>query len=160
MPLEPPKPTVTIRGLEEYADVRRLLSPDDLVLSLACASPIMGNTRLQKQSFLLQKEYPDITTDPGFHPDRFGPYSKAVSDSVKILKSRGFLVERPGRKYCITEHGENHIKSKLESLGVKPEEIAEQKRRWDEWLTPGIITYVYRLYPEYTVATEVPHLKW
>lgn len=160
MPLELAEPTSTITGLEAYENIESLLMPSDLILWLASVSPIWGNVRLQKESFLLWQEYQSISIDPGFYPDRFGPFSKMIADSIPILKARGRLEELPGRKYCITKLGRDYIVPKLQSLNASTEQIADKKIRWDEWKTHGITTYVYRLYPEYTTRTEVPHLKW
>lgn len=160
MSLERAEPTIEITGLEAYKNIKSILSPGDLVLWLASVSPIWGNVRLQKESFLLWKEYQGIAIDPGFYPDRFGPYSQVVTDSIQILKARGFLEEMPGRIYRITNSGTNYITKKLQGLNATSDQIADQKIRWDEWKTRGITTYVYRMYPEYTTRTEVPHLKW
>ena len=160
MPLEHTEPTSTITGLETYKNLESLLSPGDLVLWLASISPVYGNVRLQKESFLLWKEYQNVSIDPGFHADRFGPYSQMLSDSIKILKIRKHLEELPGKTYFITESGQSYIMKKLQSLNILAEKIAKQKMRWDEWKTHGITTYIYRLHPEYTTRTEVPHLKW
>ena len=160
MSLEHTKPTFKITGLETYNNIESILSPGDLILWLASVSPIYGDVRLQKESFLLWKEHQDISIDPGFHADRFGPYSRMLADSVKILKVRGHLEELPGRTYCITKSGQKYIVQKLQKLNIVAKKIADQKIRWDEWKTRGITTYIYRLYPEYTMRTEVPHLKW
>ncbi len=154
------EPTIEITGLDKYENIKSMLSPTDLVLWLASASPILGNIRLQKESFLLWQEYPDIVVDPGFYPDKFGPYSQVIADSIRSLKAREFIEEMPGRVYVITGAGRDHITKKLQNLNVSSEQIMDQKIRWDEWMTRGITTYVYRLYPEYTIKTEVPHLKW
>lgn len=154
------KQNVKVTGWDAYSNMKSSLGPADLILWLASVSPIFGNVRLQKESFLLWREYPSIVLDPGFRADKFGPYSQLIKDSIRPLKIRGFIDEMPGRTYKITKLGMEHIVNKLQSVGVTSEQITDKKIRWDEWKTQGIMMYVCRLYPQYATRTGVPHLKW
>ncbi len=138
--------TSTTFGLDICKTTESVLTPSDLILCLASVSPIWGNVRLQKESFLLWKEHQDIVLDPEFHSDGSGPYSRMVSDAIPTLKAKGFLEEMPGRMYYITKSGRKYITSKLQNLGISSEQIGDQKRRWDEWDLRGITAYIYRSY--------------
>lgn len=149
-----------VHGFEAYQNMRSLLGPDDMVLLLACVSPIHGKTRLQKEVFLLWKRYHKISVDPGFFPYKFGPYSQVVNDFITILKKRGLIEERTGKKYHITTSGKIYILQKIKELNISLSNITEWKIRWDEWMTHGIARYIYRIYPEYAIQSEAADLKW
>lgn len=149
-----------VHGFKAYQNTQSLLGPDDMILLLACVSPIHGKTRLQKEVFLIWKHHPEVSSDPGFFPYKFGPYSQVVNDSVNALKRRGFIEEKTGKHYHITESGKNRILQKAKNLNISLNDVAERKTRWDEWMNRGIMTYVYRMYPQYAIQTEVASLKW
>ena len=155
----PPEP-IKIIGAGIYDNLDSLLECRDLVLLLVYVSPLWGATHLQKQVFLLWKMLGNMSVNAGFFAHKFGPYSQVVSDSVKDLKGEGFLREGLGKRYIITNSGKTYIKQKIDRIGIEPDMIARHKIKWDEWNARGITTYVYRLYPDYGINTEVPHLKW
>jgi|GEM_PF-1906946 len=154
---------------EEYKEKRSLhgkLNALDIILLLLANGKTTGRTMMQKQVFLAYKEVlKDYSEDLLYHPDKYGPFSKLVEDSLKYLRNQGLIkVINRGeghQTYILTEEG----KRKAEEISKKlPDEIKNalknQKISWDEWDTKGILRYVYRKYPEYTTKTKVPELKW
>jgi len=138
----------------------------DIILLLLANGKTTGRTMMQKQVFLAYKEVlKDYSEDLLYHPDRYGPFSKLVEDSLKYLRNQGLIkVINRGeghQTYILTEEG----KMKAEEISKKlPDEIKNalknQKISWDEWDTKGILRYVCRKYPEYAVNIEDPELKW
>ena len=154
---------------EEYKEKRSLhgkLNASDIILLLLANGKTTGRTMMQKQVFLAYKEVlKDYSEDLLYHPDKYGPFSKLVEDSLKYLRNQGLIkVINRGeghQTYLLTEEG----KRKAEEISRKlPDEMKNamknQKISWDEWNTKGILRYVYRKYPEYATKTKVPELKW
>jgi len=142
------------------------LNASDIILLLLANGKTTGRTMMQKQAFLAYKEVlKDYSEDLLYHPDKYGPFSSLVGDSLKYLRNQGLInVINRGeghQTYILTEEG----KRKAEEISRKlPDEIKNalknQKISWDEWNTNGILRYVYRKYPEYATKTKVPELKW
>jgi len=154
---------------EEYKrrkSSRGKLNASDIILLLLANGKTVGRTMMQNHVFLAYKEVlNEYSEDLLYHPDKFGPFSPFVDDSLKYLKSQGLIkVINRGeghQTYLLTEEG----KRKAEEISRKlPDEIKNalknQKISWDEWNTNGILRYVYRKYPEYATKTKVPELKW
>ncbi len=155
----------TSGSLNNFQKMDELLLGSDLALMLLSISPVKGTTKLQKQVFLAWKTlFKKDTADPGFFPYKFGAYSKTVKDSIMVLKNSGFIRIKSGKgegvQYFITPSGKRTISKKLKRLDIDLEELTDKKSDWDEWTTQGIMKFVYRNYPEYTVETKVPYLRW
>lgn len=144
------------------------LHADDIILLLLDAGKTTGKTILQKEVFLASKEvFRDLSGDLLYHPDQYGPYSKVVEDTTRILKyERKITVTSKGdghSTYFIEERGKEQVKEICLRKNIPESKLAELKERkanWDEWNMAGIIRYVYRNYPEYATMTRVPMLKW
>lgn len=152
-------------SLERYKLMDKHLLGSDLILMLLSLSPIKGSTKMQKQVFLTWKElFSDITFEPGFFPWRYGAFSKLVEDTLKVLEKQKYIrIKRrkgQGSIFTITESGKSIIENKMTNLGIDFRNLREKKTDWDEWSHKGILRYVYRRYPGYTLRTEVPHFKW
>ena len=138
----------------------------DIILLLLANGKTMGRTMMQNQVFLAYKEIlSDYSDDLLYHPDKYGPFSKLVEDSLKYLRNQGLIkVINRGeghQTYILTEEG----KRKAEEISKKlPDEIKNalknQKISWDEWDIKGILRYVCRKYPEYAVNIKDLDLKW
>jgi len=138
----------------------------DIILLLLANGKTTGRTMMQEQAFLAYKEVlKDYSEDLLYHPDKYGPFSSLVGDSLKYLRNQGLIkiINRGEghQTYILTEEG----KRKAEEISRKlPDEIKNalknQKISWDEWDTKGILRYVCRKYPEYATKIEVPGLKW
>jgi len=138
----------------------------DIILLLLANGKTVGRTMMQKQVFLAYKEVlKDYSEDLLYHPDKYGPFSKLVEDSLKYLRNQGLIkVINRGeghQTYILTEEG----KRKAKEISMKlPDEIIstlnKQKISWDEWDTKGILRYVCRKHPEYAINIEDPEIKW
>jgi len=138
----------------------------DIILLLLANGKTMGRTMMQNQVFLEYKEIlSDYSDDLLYHPDKYGPFSELVEDSLKYLRNQGLIkVINRGeghQTYILTEEG----KRKAEEISKKlPDDLKNtlrnQKISWDEWDTKGILRYVCRKYPEYVANVEDSELKW
>jgi len=138
----------------------------DIILLLLVNGKTTGRTMMQEQVFLAYEEVvKDYSEDLLYLPDKFGPFSSLVGDSLKYLRNQGLIkVINRGeghQTYFLTEEG----KRKAEEISRKlPDEIRNalknQKISWDEWDTKGILRYVCRKYPDYAINIEEPELKW
>ena len=142
----------------------RLLS-SDLVLMLLTVAPIKGMTKMQKQTFLAWKElFNDVSVDLGYHPWKYGAYSKVVENTIKILEKQQHIDKRKrkgeGTVFEITKSGRNMIKHKIRTMELDLRNLTAKKTDWDDCTPRGTLRYVYRNYPEYTTKTNIPSLKW
>jgi uncharacterized protein YwgA len=165
MPIKEKQYSFEITSLGEYGSMDNRLLGSDLILILLSISEIRGNTRMQKQVFLAWKElFQNITFDPVFFPWRYGAYSKLIEDTLRILESQKYIKIRrrkgEGSIFSITSSGQKKITEKMRKLKIDTQLLQQKKIDWDEWSHKGILRYVYRKYPEYTLKTEVPYLKW
>lgn len=144
------------------------LSPAQLLLLLLKAGRVSGRTTLQKQVFLSYREVfgPRAVVDPGFRPDRFGPYSQLVADLPPVLRAGGWIrvqARGEGRSmFSICPRGVDDASTLLREHSVEQrfEVLRKKKASWDEWSTKGILHYVYRNYPEYATRTAIPSMIW
>jgi len=142
------------------------LDTSDTILLLLSNGKTVGRTMMQEQVFLAYREVlKDYSRDLLYHPDKYGTFSKLVEYSLKYLRNQGLIkVINRGeghQTYLLTEEG----KRKAEEISRKlPDEIIsilnKQKISWDEWDTKGIIRYISRKYPDYSINIEDPELKW
>lgn len=146
----------------------RRLSPAQLLLLLLDAGRVSGRTTLQKQVFLSYREVfgTKAVLDPGFRPDRFGPYSQLIADLPPTLRAGGWiriLARGEGRStYIIGPRGADDAATIRQDPTVEKrfEVLLQKKASWDEWSTKGILHYVYRNYPEYATRTAIPSMIW
>lgn len=165
MPIKLKTIRFTDQSLKYFEKMEESLLGRDLVLMLLSLSPVKGDTMLQKQTFLAWEIlFKKQTIDPGFFPYKFGAYSKAIGDSLKVLSNSGLITIKrakgEGVRYSITPSGKRTISKKLKKMEINLDKLRAKKLDWDEWTTRGIMKYVYRNYPEYTTETKVPLLKW
>lgn len=152
------------------------LSPSDWLvvwLSLGGQNQIRGKTILMKQLFVITREViPQAIPSFGFYPHRFGPYSSVVEESLNHLSAEG-LIE-------VAEHTENRVenvwstadpkrydyfltslgRTKAEGIGGKIpadtiQSLVKHKRLLSRMGYYGLLSYVYRTYPEFTSASEL-----
>ena len=142
------------------------LNASDVILLILINGKTSGRTMMQEQVFLAYKEIlKDYSEDLLYYPSKSGSLSKLVEGSLKYMKNEGLIkVINRGeghQTYLLTEEG----KRKAEEISRKlPDEIIsilnKQKISWDEWDTKGIIRYISRKYPDYSINIEDPELKW
>jgi len=147
---------------------RRRLSPSEQLLLLLDVGRISGRTMLQKQVFLAFHQVfgPRLASDPGFRPDRFGPFSQIVADLPFALRASGLVnIQSKGEghsTYVLAPQGRS-VARDVRGFDLPESVIAllhEKKASWDEWTTEGALRYVYRNFPRYAVKTVRPDLKW
>jgi len=169
-----PSPRVSVRLGFDWPGVRpgefkgRRISPAQLVLLLLDAGRVSGRTTFQKQVFLSYREVfgTRAVIDPGFRPDRFGPYSQLVADLPPLLRAGGWIriqARGEGRStYAISPRGVDDVSTLLRdrSLEDRFKVLLQKKASWDEWSTKGILHYVYRNYPEFATRTAIPSMIW
>lgn len=109
---------------------------NDLVLVLLFAGgprkteneEIVGNTRLDKLMFLLEKETSlkkYIETNFIFDAYNFGPYSSELFDSVQALVNAGFIeIKRSESEEYLDEADRYQIEQQLEENGESPKTTA------------------------------------
>ena len=140
--------------------MNKKLNAIDIILLLLANGKTVGRTMMQKQVFLAYKEVlNEYSEDPLYYPDKSGPFSQLVDDSLKYLKSLNLIkVINRGeghQTYILTVEG----KRKAEEISkLLPNDIIgklkDQKISWDEWDTNGILRYVYRNYPNYSINID------
>ena len=148
----------------------------EIILLLLSISPIKGNTKLQKQVFLTWKQFLyKKNIELGYRPYKYGAYSELIDDVVKNLHIENKInIERrrgEGTIFSINQKGKEELKkitnhrktSSYKLLKLKNkfgDKLEDKKIDWDEWSAEGILRYTYRNFPEYTIKTMVPLLKW
>ncbi len=145
----------------------RLRTPELMMLILD-RGKVSGRTMMQKQVFLAYKEVfgPSHAIDPGFRPDRFGPFSQVVADLLTQMKFRGIIrVTSAGEghsTYFASDQGRTTdlILSGHRASSRMLDLLATKKALWDEWTPRGVMQYVYRNYPEFATRTAIPSLIW
>lgn len=121
----------------------------------------VGNTRVQKLLFLIQKESSQ-TIEKGFtfKPDKYGPAAEEFFDVIYLLSDRGFvsfeLDENQNIRNCkLTAEGEtkvNELKQKYPEISEAVQEIVKEYANLDLNL---LLLYVYTRYPEYTLRSLI-----
>jgi uncharacterized protein YwgA len=144
------------------------LGASDLILLLLAEGPIGGKVMLQKQVFLAYEEVfgRKGVIDPGFRPDRYGPYSQSVADLPSIMRHDGLVrtqAKGEGRvRYYLGTRGASTARGLAGNplVAGRLELLKSKKASWDEWTATGVMTYIYRKYPDFATKTKVPALKW
>jgi uncharacterized protein YwgA len=153
-----------IKNFEGYMKADMYLDSSDFVLMLLSVSPVDGNTKLQKEVFLIWKEiFHDVSYEQPFYPYRYGAYSNVLNDIIRILEGQQLIkIKRSGKRvvYEITNKGKIKMLDRLKSLNLDLRNLEDKVKDWKNWDSKGIKRYVYRNYPEYTEETMVPYLKW
>lgn len=125
---------------------------DVILLALYGASnnhAIVGNTRLQKLLFLIEKEAvvrPD-QDDFSFVPYKFGPASKAIYDDLELLVNLGLLASSENRGFNFNENQEIDDLSADDLLGDGRSDVRGGTPRGDDFVAADSPTdaTVYRL---------------
>lgn len=161
-------PVCQAQRLVEYAENHRFMFIDDWILAWLCAgdgAPVLGITKLQKELFIIFKEFaPEHnipTENPGFRAYKFGPYTERIDQCVQTLMEMG-LIASTGRmnseneRFVITDKGMQFGKEALSKLTAKDfQDFKSLKDDLQQFNTSGIMTYVYTKYPEYTNESVV-----
>lgn len=150
---------------------RRVLSRPIYMLALLASdggAPIHGRTRLEKLTFLIQKELVEsqklgISEDSyHFRPLHYGPFTEEVLDDVTTLQILGLIAvsgdQDISQTFQLTEKGRNAF-DKLLARGDLPERLLEGVRRikitYGKVPTDRLLTFVYNTYPSYTTKSVI-----
>lgn len=140
------------------------MKKSDLILLLLNGdkrNPIVGITRFEKLTFLVQKEILDQsktrTVKFDFGPDRFGPLSMEIYDEVDFLKSVGMVKEGDGKRYEITDKGVKFLEKKTFARVSKEmiDGISKIKETHGREKLIDLLKYVYTTYPDFTVKSQI-----
>lgn len=125
---------------------------------------IEGATRFQKLVFLAQEET-DLDSIFGFRPDKYGPFSPELAQTLEVLENEGYIerdVEqtRAGHErfnYRLTQKGVKAARGMAKDNQYKPlyENGKEVKKAHNEKPLDTLLKYVYRKYPDMTTETEL-----
>lgn len=169
-------PICQAQKLMDYADSHLFMFIDDWILAwmfVGDGAPILGIVKLQKELFIILKEFAPENNIPSENPDfrayKFGPYTERIDRSIQTLIEMG-LVSSYGRinsnneSFFLTESGKTAGEKALSKLtSVQIEKLKKLKGDLQQFSTDGIMTYVYSKYPEYTdksiVLERVLHRK-
>lgn len=138
---------------------------DDLILILTNISDIRNTTFLQKEVFLLWKEYLyEQSADLSYFPYHFGPYSYVIQRFSEYLEKLGMIkikkMSKTVHRYIITKKGRDYIQQRMKNFKIDMDSIKAAKDSWDEHGNTGMLRQVYKDYPQYTSLTKRPSLKW
>lgn len=127
--------------------------------------PIMGNLKLQKLTFLIQKEVIEkgkrvSDENYNFLPYRFGPFTPAIYDEIETLKQYG-LVEvketRRGTHYMLSPKGKKLIETLLLKKVIPVsllKAIEKIKKKYSTMDLNKLIRLIYANYPEFAQRSE------
>ncbi|MGC8584882.1 MAG: hypothetical protein ACP5L4_02005 [Thermoplasmata archaeon] len=144
------------------------LKIDEIILLLLNEGKIRGKSILQMEVFLVWKEIfkGENMENPMFQPNFYGPYSSLLEDLIYKLIIGGYVKNIPRGEshttYIITEKGKSLVEKILgeKKIPDKIQEIKEKKVDWDELTFQGLVRYIYRNYPEYTLKIGKAIEEW
>ena len=156
-------PMSEIKKLMEYAEKHQFMFVTDWILAWLYSGdgvPVSGVTVLQKQMFIIFKEFAvqnNIPSEnPGFRAYKYGPYTERIDGAIDSLTSLGLIVSI-GRMntvketFYLTAKGMNEGKVAFNKLTSEQQsKLRSMRRDLQQFNTQGIMTYVYKNYPEYT----------
>lgn len=161
-------PVCQAQKLYEYAEEHQFMFIDDWILAwlyIGDGAPILGITKLQKELFVILMEFAqenDIPSEnPGFRAYKFGPYTERIDRCVQTLMEMGWIssigrVNTDSERFILTEDGMPYGKKALSKLtDDQVQKLRILKGDIQQFSTKGIMTYVYKNYPEYTNESVV-----
>ncbi len=143
--------------IEDYSDVMLIAT---ILVGTSSSKKINDIIRLHKMAFLMDKIMADedLDDDLDFGPDKFGPFSENLEDSVNMLSNWGIFessIHGKSKTTALTKEGSqllDLIKEKYPGtvrLGQKLNEDLEN------FSTGEIVKMIYRLYPSQTVNSLI-----
>lgn len=152
-----------VQKLMDYAKDHQFMFVSDWILAwlyLGEDAPISGITLLQKQMFIIlyefAQEYNVISENPGFRAYKFGPFTETIDRNIAALMDIG-MVESRGRintdseRFFLTEKGKISGKERLDRLTDEQiTDLRKLRRDLQQFDSKGIMTYIYKKYPEFT----------
>lgn len=125
---------------------------------------IQGATRFQKLVFLAQEET-NLDDIFEFEPDKYGPFSAELAQTLDVLEQNGFIKKdvetnisgQERYDYRLTPRGHNAASNMVDDQ--KYEKLLEEgkkiKERHNRKSLDTLLKYVYRKYPDMTKETEL-----
>jgi uncharacterized protein len=127
-------------------------------LVLACLAPAKGAlhspVQVQKMFFLIDKNIPEDVEGPhfDFHPYDYGPFDKAVYETLEELTQKGLVSmcpERTWMSYRLTSAGQEAGEATLSTFSDRAQgfiiEVSDFVRRLS---FTQLVSAIYNFYPE------------
>lgn len=136
------------------------MEPDDLILAaLAGGGSNVAFTpvQVQKLFFLLDREAAHLVNGPhfNFQPYDYGPFDKAVYDSLNALATKGLVaILNNGRyrSYALTAKGFAEGQQRLSSLQPAAQNYISDLANWVRNLSfQQLVASIYQRYPDMKV---------
>lgn len=154
--------------LMDYAESHQFMFVDDWILAwlyVGDGAPISGIVKLQKELFVILKEFAQDNNipseNPGFRAYKFGPYTERINRSVQTLMDLGFVesvgrIDTSNERFFLTDAGKNAGHQALSKLSEEQISLLKKlKNDLQQMDAQGIMTYVYSHYPDYTNESVV-----
>lgn len=143
--------------IEDYSDVMLIAT---ILVGTSSTKKIDDIIRLHKMAFLMDKIMADedLDDDLDFGPDKLGPFSENLEDSVNMLSNWGIFESSEhgnSKTTALTEEGTellDLIKEKYPGTVQLGQKLNEDL---DNFSTGEIVKMIYRLYPSQTVNSLI-----
>ena len=143
--------------LEDYSDVMLIAT---ILVGTSPSGRVDDVIRIHKMAFLMDKIIADEDLDGelDFGPDKFGPFSENLEDSLDLLSSWGLLestVHGKSKRTALTDEGAGLLKA-IEQKYPGTVELGRQLNSdLGSLSTRELVKLVYRLYPSQTVNSLI-----
>ncbi len=113
--------------------------------------------QVQKVLFLIDKEIPKLTGGPffDFQPYDYGPFDKAVYDTLEELTRGGLVDAAPGlrwRRYRLTDTGQQEGSKILGTLDRRASDYIKKVSKFVRALSfEDLVSAIYKAYPDMKV---------
>jgi hypothetical protein len=162
-------PLDQLQLLIDYSKDNQFMFAIDWVLALFYAmpdAPIVGSTSLQKQVFLMLKEFAPRENIPteniGFKAYNFGPYAARIDNIINVVLDEGAVETYGGRAnsnnehFQLTENGRSMAKKAFDKLTADQQDrLIHERKRYQQLGTEGLTRYVYTHYQKYTSESKI-----
>jgi len=156
-------PPSEIQKLMNYAENHQFMFVSDWIMAWLYSGdgvPVSGITMLQKQLFIIFKEFAPKnnipTENPGFRAYKFGPYTERIDGIIDSLMSLDLIVSL-GRMntvkeiFYLTDPGMKEGEVAFNKLNKEQQsELRDLRRELQQFTVQGVMTYIYKKYPKYT----------
>lgn len=133
------------------------LNPAERILLLLIgeseSEPIPGNLWLQKEMFLIAKNFESLEDFLEYEPNVQGPYSETVNNMLEDLQYRG-LARKNGADIQLTQSGksvETALRSKAKESLLSL--VSDVKELLNDLNKDEVLVYIYYTFPDMTVES-------
>lgn len=133
------------------------LNPAERILLLLVgeseADPIPGNLWLQKEMFLVAKNFQPLEEFLAYEPNVQGPYSESVNNILEDLQYRG-LARKEGADILPTRRG-REVATVLRARAKEPlpSLVSDVRDLLNDLTKDEVLAYIYYSFPEMTVES-------